>query len=454
VTPNDRLERRLDAAAPFIVAAAVFAAAAAYSSQKVALDNAGPVRWVMLALLAVFAVARAAASRDRLSFPRTAVWALVVFCGLSLVSTGWSVHPHGTLGRAIAQAVVAGAFVLFAACSVSSPTLGRRLLDGVLLGATLVALAGFVYWLANPSRAMLPATTDYGARFRGFEVSPDTSPVLLAIAMPIAFWRSLSAGDRLRRVAFFVVLIVLAGSVVATGSRGGILAGFVALLVVAAFAPLSRARRAALAAVVVAGLVVAAFVTTLPSPLSAPPSTTTPAAPAAPVSSRDADAVLPLEQEIGNPWWTHKSGNDKKRSLFNGSVRLRALEGTVEQAAKRPLLGYGFAAEQWAFVNRYYAFFSGNPENGYAGILLQLGIVGLLAWLAVLAACVVPAIRACLRDAGEHPYALGALGAAAGALGMGLSQSFFHGPGGIAYVAFWTALLLCAGAGVTARRSS
>src|SRR4029079_9766264 len=100
-------------------------------------------------------------------------------------------------------------------------------------------------------------------------------------------------------------------------------------------------------------------------------------------------------------------------------------------------------AEQWAFVNRYYAFSSGNPENGYVGIFLQLGFVGLVLFAVVLVLCVLPAIRGLLRRPRDGVLPAAA-GAASAALLMGLSQSYFHGPGGIAYVAFWIALLVTA----------
>jgi hypothetical protein len=200
----------------------------------------------------------------------------------------------------------------------------------------------------------------------------------------------------------------------------------------------------ALAAAVVAGLGVSAWAMTIPKALPTPPATTS-AAPAAPARPpRNAEAVLPLSQEIGNPWWT-RAGADSRRSLFNANVRARAWTGTLHRALGRPLLGYGFGAEQWAFVNRYYAFDSENPENAYLGLFLQLGVVGPLLFLSAAALCVVAGVRAALR--GSAP-AVAAVGAATAALAAGLSQSYFHGPGGIAFVALWVSLLVAGGAGM------
>jgi O-antigen ligase len=453
VSARSRLEAALDAAVPFVIAACVLAAAAA-SSIRADLDSVGrPARWLLIGLLLAFALVRAALCGRDWRFPRPTAIALAVFCGLGLVSIAWSVHPRGTLERAVGEVVVLAALGLLAGCIASLPSLGERMLDGVLAAATVVAFAGFVYWLVEPSSASIAATTEYPSRYQGIEQNPNTAALLLAIGMPLALRRALAARTGAARVAFVLLAAVFAASISAAGSRGALAAGFLALLVVVALAPLRVRVRAGLAALVVAGLVVSAWAMTIPKALPAPTAT----APTleSDVASRrhavDAERYLPLGQEIGNPWWTHRAGTSK-RSLFNTSVRLRALRGSVRLALGRPVLGYGFGAEQWAFFNRYYAFNSGNPENGYVGIFLQIGIIGLVLFVTVLALCFVPGVRACLR-AVRSGVPLAAVGAAAAGLLLGVSQSFFHGPGGIAYVAFWTSLLVAAVSGMRVQRA-
>jgi hypothetical protein len=369
------------------------------------------------------------------------VFALGAFCGLALASVGWSVNPGGTLVRAVALVAVVVAAAALTGCSPTSPTLPARLLDGILAAAAIVALAGFVYWLIAPSRAATAATVEYPWRFQGIEQNPNTAPLLLAIAMPLALSRALRTRRPVERAAFLIALVGLAASIVASGSRGGMIGAFVGLLAVAALAPMRRRTKVEVAALIVAGLVAGAWATTIPKAL--PSAAAGAPAAAAATRSRDAELVLPLSQEIGNPWWTHRSG-DSKRSLFNGSVRLRAWEGTIKRSLARPLVGYGFGAEQWAFVNRYYAFVSENPENGYLGLFLQLGIFGPIAFLSAVAVCVVFGIRASLR--GDR-YAVAAVGAVVAALAVALSQSFFHGAGSIAFVALWIPLLVAGAAG-------
>jgi hypothetical protein len=242
-------------------------------------------------------------------------------------------------------------------------------------------------------------------------------------------------------------VLAFAASIAASGSRGGVLGAFVGMLAVALLAPASLRARAALALLVIGGLGVSAWAMTIPKPTPAPsiasPATGTPA----PV--RNAEAILPLSQEIGHPWWTHRSVSSQRR-LLDTSVRVRALRGTIARALDRPLLGYGFGAEQWAFVNRYYNFASENSENGYVGLLLQLGVLGLALFVVIGALFIVPGIRACLRRRGSDAGVLAAVGATAAGLGLALSQSFFHAPGNIGYVAFWVAASL-AGVSLVAR---
>jgi O-antigen ligase len=436
VTSRAQLEAALDIVAAVLVAGCVIAAAAGSSIQYDILVVGRPARWVLIGLLLAFALGRAAFCIRMWRVPRLTAFALVAFCGLCLVSVVWSVNSHGTFVRAVGQGAVVVAVGALAGCIASRPALAGRMLDGLLAAVAVVALAGFVFWLLSPSRAAIPASVEYPSRFRGIEENPNTAALLLAIGMALALARAVRAQRAVARSGFVLLVLGFAASITASGSRGGLLAAFVGLFAVAVLSPIRLRTRVAVAAVVVAGLGISAWTMTIPKALQAP----APTAPAAVTStaSGNAEAVLPLVQEIGNPWWTHRAG-DSKRSLFNTNVRARAWEGAFHQALGRPLLGYGFGAERWAFVNRYYAFSSENPENGYLGLFLQVGALGLAAFLAVVALCLVPAGRAALRGSWN---AVAAAGAVAAALAAGISQSYFHGAGSIAYVAFWVALLL------------
>jgi hypothetical protein len=434
-----RSEALLDALAPFVIGASVLAAAAGSSIQYDILRVGRPTRWLALGVLVAFAVVRALPVWGDLRFPRVAAGLLAVFCAVAIVSTAWSVNARDTLGRSVVQAFVIGAIALLASVATLRPHLARRMVDGVIVASAVVAAAGFVYWLITPSRAVLSATTDYGARYQGIEQNPNTGSLLFAIAISFAIARALEE-RRWKACAFVGVTIGLAVSISASGSRGALLAAFAGTLVIALLARARADRRAALVAAVVVGAGLCTWGASLAKP-TAPPAAARVASPSA-VVSPNAEATLPLDQEIGNPWWTRRA-SDSHRSLFSTSVRLRALRGAIRLAFQRPLLGFGFGAEQWAFFNRYYAFSSGNSENGYVGLFLQTGFVGLSLFLAAVGFSVVPTIRTWRRGSGG-PTTLAAIGGAVGALALGLSQSFFHGVGNIGYVAVWVAVLLAA----------
>src|SRR5207244_11254122 len=108
---------------------------------------------------------------------------------------------------------------------------------------------------------------------------------------------------------------------------------------------------------------------------------------------RDAELVRPLSDEIGNPALGGQ-GAPIHRTLFGTSGRAQAWDAALHEAAKRPIAGYGFGTESVVFVDRYYGFDSSVPENSYLGVLLQLGIVGLVAFLALLLALAIAAFHA------------------------------------------------------------
>jgi O-antigen ligase len=428
---RERLASQLDAATPVVVALAILAAAAGAAVQHDLDVNGDPARWVFLALLSVFGIVRALVAGPEWRLPRNAGWVLA-FVVLSFVSMGWTVNAHATLSRAVGQAGVVAGIGALAGCVVSRPSLADKLLGGVVGAAVVVALAGLAYWLVHPSLGAVQTTVDVW-RYRGIEQSANTAPLLIAIALPITLGALLRAKTRGRHAIAAVALAGFVLTITASGSRNAVLGSLVGALVTVGLVARSRRRTAGLAAAVLAVFVLSVSAMTLARTASGPPE------PAPPSRIADAETVLPLSAEIGNPWWTNAPGYH--RSVFTGDVRLAAWHGAAEQAVDRPLAGYGFGAERWAFVNRYYAFNSQNPENGYVGLFLQLGLVGLLLFVGLLAVCIAAGVRAARAGVAAAPAAAGGAAACA-ALGVG--QSFFHGPGSIAYVAFWICLLVAA----------
>lgn len=393
-------------------------------------------------LVVLFLVVLVAAIGARRTW-RIRPWVALALGGLLLFfldSAAWSVLPGTTVKKLAALAGIVALAALVAGVATSWPRWGLVVLDALLAGVGVVVAAGFILWLFDSSSAVQPASVQSAARFTGLGHNPDAAAMVLAIGMPIALARALSPGARLARASCWALLLAAAAEITAADSRGALVAGFLSLLVVVWLAPMSLRRRIGGSAAVVAALVVCAAITTIPSALPAPATKPAQAIPKSDVA--DAEKVLPLEQEIGSPWWTHRSGL-LRRSLLGSGARGSALRGAIDQGLGRPALGTGFGAEE--FVNRYYGYNSGNPEDGYVGLFMQTGVVGLALFLVAVGVCLLPLLRRRVRARLSNTYA-GAAGAAVAGLLLGLSQSYFHSAGNIAAVPFWIVLLLASSA--------
>jgi len=64
---------------------------------------------------------------------------------------------------------------------------------------------------------------------------------------------------------------------------------------------------------------------------------------------RNAEFVLPLEDELGRPG---KNAPPIRRTLFGTSGRAQAWDGALHQIAHRPVAGYGFGTGNWVRIAR------------------------------------------------------------------------------------------------------
>jgi hypothetical protein len=392
-------------------------------------------RWLGLFALAALAVAQLAAQRVRLVLPFA--WAAAAgFVLVALESALWSVDPRLTVGRVVTVCVVFAAAAALALGAARPETAATRVLDGVLAGAAAVALASLVVLVLSHGDAVLPATAGAGWRFRGVGESPNTVPMLLCLALPIAVWSTLARTGP-ARVTGIACTLLFTGEVAVSGSRGALIAAVGGTLVTAlACAHTMRARVVAVAAVIVAALVcVKVAELPKPVPIVAAPGSSTSSGTEAP----SATPIFALEDEIGFP--PHGAYRPPvARTPFGASGRAEAWNGALEQWAKRPVAGYGFGTEEHVFVDRFFAYESRLVENGYLGLLLQVGAAGLavfLVLLAALVACGVRLLRSPLRT-GPAAAASGVLGAA---MLVEMGQTGFLSVGNIAALSIWLAVL-------------
>jgi O-antigen ligase len=412
---------------PALAAVTVVAFAAGSSSVTSVTRVGHDARWVLLGLLLVAAGYRVIATR-RLVIAAAPTAAAAALVGLALVSSAWSVSPRLSVERAVSLGVLFTTAVLLAAGE-QEP---RRLLGGLVAGAGTVALAGLVVLAGDHSAAVQAATLESPARYRGLGQDANTAALLFGIAIAPAL-----ALARLRP-AWFAVVALLAGSIVASGSRGGLFAGGIgALVVVGATAGLSR-RTLVTAAVVVAAVAVGLVIQNVPK-AHASAGAPAPAAAPGPAPARgylNAEAVYPLEADIGGPL---PGGGQPPltRGFFGGSGRVDAWVGTIHQILQRPLLGFGFGTEEKVFVDRYYYFVGGTAEDSYLGISLQLGLVGLVGLLALLGA-----VGFAFRRAPRRDVVAGCAGAVAAGLALAVVQSYVYSAGNIGSATLWICAFL------------
>lgn len=438
------LVRSLPVAAvvPSLVGATVVAFAAGSSSVAAANEAGKPLRWVMLVVLLAASAAWAAQAGLGVPLARPVVLAAGALLVVALASSLWSVDPGLTAARALSLVLLFAVAAFLAVATAGRPDGIRRVLAGLLGGATVVAVAGLIALAADHAAAVQSATYDAPWRFRGFGENPNTVPLLLALALPVAVWFGVSSRRVASRLVVAGLLVLFAGSIGASGSRGALVAGFAGAFLVAVLSPASFRVRVALATAVivlsVASLAAGKIAEPTGKPLPPAPSATNAA------GYIDAEKAMPLSFEVGTGL---VSGVEvAPRGLFGSSGRSVAWRGALDTALERPALGYGFGSEAKVFVDRYAAFEGGLTENSYLGLGLQLGVVGVLAFAGLVAAILAVGLRALARPEAVVCSAVFVVG-----LLQALGQSYLFSVGNIATAAFWICAFLVVAAAVPLR---
>lgn len=439
------LERAIQLAIVATVVTAVLAAGALLSW----LEPARKLRWA--ALLILFALSLVSARRARPPFhPASTYAAAAGLCALALLSATWSSRPLATAAHALSFSFLLAACVALAQAVRGRPEAIRAVLDGVLAATAVVALGGLLVLLFRHDRALAPATTSLPVRYQGLGGGPDTATMVMAVGVPLA---ARALADTWRRVAGLLpaaLLLLLLGSIVASGSRGALLAAFGGLLAYVLIGFRGARQRTLLAAGVAAVFVLSVLLTRLPKPLDTPPAAATPAAPVW-LKPRpgyvDASLVLRLNDDIGHPLPGVADTTPRPRTLFGTSGRAEAWQGALELGAKRPLLGYGLGREDDVFVDRYVDFNSNQPENSYIGLFLQLGAVGVAVFLLLVGSLAVRALRAPARLLDrERRLVAACAGAFAAGLVLAFFQSYIYAVGSNAAAAVWICAFMLAAA--------
>jgi O-antigen ligase len=472
---------RLELVVSAAVALTVLAFTLGSSSVSEVTQQGLRLRWICLFALLPLAALLVRARPRPFRVPSRAIYAIAgALLLLAFESALWSVRPTLTLGRATSLLVLVAVAALLGLAAAGRPEVVATLAGGLVAGGALVAGAGLVLLFVDRQAAVQVSSPGTPSRFRGLGQNPNTAALLAAILLPLAVWQLLEARTARGRALAGVIVLLLAGSVVGSGSYGALGASFLGLLVLGAGFDWPLSRRVVFVAGTAAAFTVGVLFNELPgrtppvsqaAPLVTTKKTTTrtttktttkttttttgsskpgksntgpqqkPVTSTPATSPRAGDSRL--EDEIGSP--SSGSSGVARRTIFGGSGRGRAWEGALEIGAQRPLVGYGFGTEEHVFVDRWYFFNGSRPENSVIGMFLQLGIVGVSLLMALAGTVVIVAVRVVrrLRGASRH-LAAACAGAVIAASVLAVVQSYVYSVGNIGSVPLWLLIFLIA----------
>ena len=415
------------------------------------------MRWVVLAALAGVLLAHAWRLREprRRTGLRLAGGTAAALLAFAVLSTAWSGYPWLTFERSVTLGLLLACVAPMALIVTRRTGFAPLLADAIVAGAAAVAVGGLILLAVSYHDAVQRPNAGTPTRYRGLGENPNTAAMLLAVALPLAVSRLVQdgAGRRQRLLAGACVLL-LAGSVFMSSSRGaigGVVLGVATVIALTAVSFRRRLAHVAIAAILVAiGLGAASL--PKPLPLSAGQRNSANVGlsrGADPLSagqrnsanvglSRGADVSKPRPQDSqGFPKAGDKSTSVRDLTSITQSGRLWAWKGAFHTGNRKPVLGHGFGTEERVFVDLYYWFQGSRPENSFLGMYLMLGGAGVLLLVALLALIAVAAWRAVRRLPLDGASA-GLAGAFVAGTILAVVQSYLYSVGNIATLSFWT----------------
>jgi O-antigen ligase len=329
---------------------------------------------------------------------------------------------------------VSTAFLLGYAAEVR-PGLTRLLLAGGLAGAIVVAVGGLLVYAFAPADAVQRALPGVPPRWRGLGENPNTISLLAAVGIGGAVW--FAATSRRWRAIWVAGAAGLALTILASGSRGALVAGVCGTVAAAASLSPRPGQRLGLTAATIAAAVIGVVAV---DAIAKPGTYATGAQSPVPITKP------PSGSEPG------KAGTPRPPARSFASVgssgRIDAWRLAFHIGNGRPVLGYGFGTEETVFGPPRFQNFQGRrPENSFLGLYLQLGIAGVLLLVGACFTIAVSVLVAFRRRVAEAPALAGML---VGAAALLLVESYVYSVGNVATMIFWIgAMLTAARAGVS-----
>jgi O-antigen ligase len=356
---------------------------------------------IILELVVYFAVALFAINRHgrppRLARVPVHVYLACFFAGLTVLSVISAEFPAYTLVRSGQMMIVLVLMLVFIAAPDSSRAHIHRFAH-LFLAMVVVSIG---YGLAVPS---IPLSRLQEGRFTWLAVHPNVSGLMTGLASLVAFayvlWGNRDRpGPRWPPLLYVITLLIVGGAMLGAHTRGAVLGAIVGGLVFSFARFRGAARVRLLAALAMLGAITVLAAT---------------------------DVVID---------YFSRGAQTSELTSLNSRTDLWVLAlATVE---RQPLFGYGVGASRGVFEEQIGL---GGAHNAVLNVLVDLGLVGALCWLALIVAITVGALRL-PRTSADALLLDRSLLIAVIAFLM-IVGIFFEGPGSVANVAS-TWLFVC-----------
>lgn len=365
-------------------------------------DNryANLARWGMLALLSVLQLLR---PKRQLPLRKAMLGdgIAVLFLAFAAASTVYSVAPQLTLLRA-GTVVLLYTSVFWTIWHYAAAAGEDRVTDSLITAASIILLAGVVA-LIVPSIAgsIAPGVAFSGGRFRGIMANPNAVGMMGILFLPLVVSRYM----RLRRIADLVLMALIAGSVVLSGSRNGVVAASISILYLLLR---SRAWKAGLAIAALTAILYLAMTTYVSF------------------------------QEIAVTEGIARLGQTSNLRLGGG--RVEAWQIALPIIRQQLFFGHGFGTEELIFRGMTFQFHVGAyVHNSYLGLAYQLGVIGVAFMFIPLFALFIS------RQVGRRDVSIRVSGYEAmllGGLAASFLESWIYSVGNAFAFPFWICVLL------------
>jgi hypothetical protein len=324
----------------------------------------------------------------------------VLFLAFAAASTVYSIAPQLTLLR-VGTVLLLYSSVFWTIWHYATAAGEDRVTDSLITAASIILFAGVVALIIPSIAGSIAPLAFSGGRFRGIMANPNAVGMIGILFLPLVVSRYM----RRRRVADVVLMALIAGSVVLSGSRNGVVAASISILYL-----LLRARAWK------AGLAIAALTAILYLAMT----------------------TYVSFQEVAVTQGIARLGETS--SLQFGGGRVEAWQVAIPIIRQQLFFGHGFGTEELIFRGMTFHLHVGAyVHNSYLGLAYQLGVIGVALMFVPLFALFIS------RQVGRTDVSIRVSGYEAmllGGLAASFLESWIYSVGNAFAFPFWVCVML------------